>query len=311
MLCGEVQPEGGCESHAECFELLDDSDEDPNPSVTGPSGEITERNQDFFCVDQRCRRACEDAEECLLRRLPGPRCFQELVRYSVAAHDAFVLDGPGVLDFFPDRVSADPQTSECLEAEGSTATVSTLLQSRIRIGPTLETLGVPECTSGPPTTFGASVCRITTPRSEDVNSAFHTLTYQGETIPALRISTPVGSFVLDLVDLSALSGSVPAQQGLLWPSSMARYDRGRLVRGYRVQFGTVSAYFPFNILGLTADGINPLYFPVRIVSSPDPAKVFVVDATGSGSRFGLRGQVLKVTVNGTSTVADVLFDGVR
>ena len=37
----------------------------------------------------------------------------------------------------------------------------------------------------------------------------------------------------------------------------------------------------------------------------------VVDATGSGSQFGLRGQVLKVTVNGISTVADVLFDGVR
>lgn len=314
MTCAEAQPEGGCTSHEECFELLDDQPGDPNfssMSVDGEGQPVALRNQDFFCVDRRCRIACEEGDDCLLRRLPGPRCFGEFVRYSVSARNAFVVDGPGVLDFFPDRVFADPDTSECVEPPGVSGGVSTLLNSRVPLGADLSSLGLEACPSGPPTSFSPNPCLVTTPRSDSALSAFHTFTYQGETVPAVRISTPVGTFMLDLVDLFSLGGVVPEQDGFLWPSEFATFNRARIRRGYLMEFGTVQSYAPFNIFGLSADGANPLYYPVRIVPSPDLTRVFVVDATGSGSQFGLRGQVLKVTVNGISTVADVLFDGVR
>lgn len=305
MLCGTVQPEAGCETHAECYDLLDNQEEDPRPSVDGL------RNQDFFCVDQRCRRACEDEDECLLRRLPGPRCFSEFVRYSISARNSFVVDGPGALDFFTDRVRKDPETLECLEIDGASQGVSTLLTSRVPLGPDEESLGLPECPEGLPSSTSPNPCVITTPRSESASSQFHTFTYQGDPVTAVRVSTPVGTFVLDLVDLFTLGSSLPDQPGVLWPASYRKFNRGRLPKGYRLNFGTLRAFAPLNLFGLSADGLNPLYYPVRIIPSPDLTEMFIVDATGSGSQFGLRGQVLKVFVNGISTVGDTTFDGVR
>jgi hypothetical protein len=305
MICGSEQPEAGCQTHAECYDLLDDQPEDPRPSVDD------QRNQDFFCVDQRCRRACEDEEECLLRRLPGPRCFSEFVRYSITARNAFVVDGPGALDFFTDRVRTDPDTLECIEIDGAGDGVSTLLTSRVPLGPDEENLGLPECPPGLPSSTSPNPCVITTPRSESASSEFHTFTYQGESVMAVRFSTPVGSFVLDLVDLFTLGSSLPDEPGVLWPASYRKFYRGRIPRGYRLDFGTLQSYAPLNLFGLSADGLNPLYYPVRIVPSPDLTEMFIVDATGSGSQFGLRGQVLKVFINGISTVGDNTFDGVR
>jgi hypothetical protein len=104
---------------------------------------------------------------------------------------------------------------------------------------------------------------------------------------------------------------LPDQPGVLWPASYRKFNRGRLPKGYRLNFGTLRAFAPLNLFGLSADGLNPLYYPVRIIPSPDLTEMFIVDATGSGSQFGLRGQVLKVFVNGISTVGDTTFDGVR
>ncbi|MGB1699344.1 MAG: hypothetical protein ACPHRO_05275, partial [Nannocystaceae bacterium] len=124
-----------------------------------------------------------------------------------------------------------------------------------------------------------------TPRSASASSEFHTFTYQDDSVTAVRVSTPVGSFVLDLVDLFSLGSALPDQPGVLWPESFATFNRGRLSRGYRLDFGTVQAFAPLNLFGISA--------------------------TGSGSQFGLRGQVLKVFINGISTVGDTNFDGVR
>jgi hypothetical protein len=250
-------------------------------------------------------------DECLEARLPGPRCFGELVRYEVHAGDSFLLRGPGIAAFLAEDVRENPTTGEC-ERVTSGQDAQPLLTSRIPIGPDAANLGLPACSSDAQTPGPAdpNACVITSPRGSG-QTLFHTMTYQQTApVPAIRVTNPSMSVVLDLTDLDALTAEIPGLEGRLWPAEFAAFRRSRIPPGYRVVFSTAQGYRPIPSIDLTADGSNFLVLPVRLVDAPESTAFFVVDGSGPGAG-GLRGQVLRVSIEVDGLRADRNFDAVR
>ncbi|MEZ4381486.1 MAG: hypothetical protein R3A79_09060 [Nannocystaceae bacterium] len=298
LICSEDQPEGGCSTNLDC-EGIEGVDR---------NGEAAEFP---LCIDGLCRRACdEETEDCILRRLPGPRCFGELLRYQVRSHNSFIVRGPGAYSFLSQQVRAD-ETGECFVDP----TVSNLLTSRIRLGEDLaDTKGhaiwpIPECPSNDiPTTGTPNPCFVTghRPASLDANDPerlFHNLFYAGKAIEAIRYSNPMFSVELDLVSLLDLAAPIPGES-TPWPAEFTDFRRSRIPRNYRESFSSLTGYQPFN------EGANigsvTLVGPVRVVEGPQNGIVYVVDASGSGGVGGLRGQVMRVTLT-PNVVVDETF----
>ncbi len=288
LICAEEQPEGGCAENVECEGVVG-SDRLGNEDVAFP-----------LCIDGMCRRACDEAagEDCVLRRLPGSRCFGELIRYHVRARNSFVVRGPGGYSFLSQRVRAD-ESGECYEDP----TVSNLLTSRIRLGVDEEATRfgnfapIPSCPSGKiPETGTPNPCFITEDRPaqlDDNSSArlFHDLSYQGQRVSAIRYSNPMLSLVLDLTSLTDLSQNIPGQE-LAWPVDYVGFRRSRIPRSYRESFATATGYLPFNEGAVL--GSVPLVGPVRVVNGGNSGIIYVVDGSGSGGSGRLRGQVMRI-----------------
>jgi hypothetical protein len=309
FVCTRTQPEGGCTSDEQCQALLTATEEDAY--VDPDTGLPVAGDFEFRCVDQRCRRSCVYEDECLEARLPGPRCFGELVRYEVHAGDSFLLRGPGIAAFLAEDVRENPTTGEC-ERVTSGQDAQPLLTSRIPIGPDAANLGLPACSSDAQTPGPAdpNACVITSPRGSG-QTLFHTMTYQQTApVPAIRVTNPSMSVVLDLTDLDALTAEIPGLEGRLWPAEFAAFRRSRIPPGYRVVFSTAQGYRPIPSIDLTADGSNFLVLPVRLVDAPESTAFFVVDGSGPGAG-GLRGQVLRVSIEVDGLRADRNFDAVR
>lgn len=360
--CNDEQPEGGCDLDEDCRELegcavLDEegnpTDEseclcieklcrkpceclDPQPDQTCEmdsdcDGEPECQDGECFCdPDGQCARECLNYD-CLVRRLPGPACFQEFTRYQVRAHNQFLVSGAGATNFLSDQVFADPDSVsphtgglECYLA-GAEAGVSSLLTSRIPLGATEDDIDLPVCDTGVPNSGSPNPCLITQNRSSDASSLFHYFTYgdQGGEDPAdvtaIRYSNPVMTVILDLTDLRALGTRIPDGDrepvaGLnklapLWPTAFHEFRRSRIPRGYRQEFSTTPGYSAKNfVVGI---GRNLLTFPTRIISSPDLNWAFIVDGSGPGTSTSIRGQVLRVDVSSNPPLADIGFDGVR
>ncbi len=313
FICAEEQVEGGCTSHSDCQEL--------------------ESDDDLYCVEGMCRRECSGSDECTLRRLPGPACFSEFVRYRVAADNSFVFRGGGAASFMTDLVqtidhgesldigndaldrdgnptlSLDSQRYECVERP-SDSNVSELMTSRIRLPANSEGLAsIPVCGSDIPHAGESNPCRISATRTADDASKFHRLAYNEAAIPALRFSNPVMSIVLDLTDPMYLSQPAdPSSEGF-WPTQFRLFRRSRIPRGYRQSFSTRAGYIPKNS-GVRLGG-SDLTFPTRIVNAPEYGIVYVVDSSGPGSGTSIRGQVMRVQLLGNVIVPDENFDGVR
>jgi hypothetical protein len=320
FVCTELQPENSCSTDEDCTDLLEGTDED--------------QGQEFLCIEESCRRACEDADECILRRLPGPACFREFVRYEIRARNAFTVEGEGPARFMSDKVFSDPdtippqaetQTPECVDG-GVAAGVSNLLTSRIPLGPDEDSLDLPLCepTDNVPDSGSPNPCLITQSRASDPVSRFHTFDYfatqvDGGEVTAVRYSNPIMSLVVDLTDLEALGISIPDSQrevftdlvneGGLWPAAFRRFRRSRIPRGYRETFNITPGYTPIN--AAVGIGSNFLTFPLRIVNAPDLNWTFIVDASGPGTSTSIRGQVLRVDAASNPPLADIGFDGVR
>ena len=303
LLCGPVQPETGCESHEDCLQLVEEGAE---PADTYP-----------LCIDGLCRRPCGDDEECILRRLPGPTCVQELARYLVLARNSFVVRGPGAYDFLDQKVRADAVTQECYEDPD----VSNLLTSRIRLGSDeADTRNnpvwpIPTCPPGSerPGAGTPNPCFIDTPRPQSLppdapGGLFHNFSY-GEnpnegTVPALRFSNPMFSLVLDLTSLKGLIDPVPATD-TAWPGPFAAFKRARIPRNFNESFSTVTGYSPYDV-GVVTSSIA-LVGPTRIINAPETATVFVVDTSGGTGTGGVRGQVVRVTLSGGQVTPDDKF----
>lgn len=294
FICADEQPDDGCTSDAECTALLGD-------------------DHPWLCIEERCRRPCEDASECILRRLPGPTCFGEFVRYQVALRNQFQVNGPVVPT---NLVEVDPNTGECVQTPD--AGVSQLLTSRLPLPASdspddPEWLAIPVCDT--PLGGGdvnvvdpsaANPCRINAPRS---NSAlFHNFRYEGEQVSALRFSNPVFSIVLDLSSLEFLTRNVPGLGDQAWPADFARFRRSRIPRGYWESFRIGEGYRYFADF-LVLEG-RPVTLPVRIVPAPEQNVAFIVDGSGPGSTASIRGQVLRVFL-GDTVLSDEAFTGVR
>jgi len=319
FVCTDTQPDGGCSTHADCNEIIE-FDENGNPTEPIESGERA------WCIDGSCQRRCNrQFEECLLRQVPGPACFQELVVYNVRVHNQFLLSGPGDdAVFFTDRVLVDQDDPDatCRPATDSDQ-VSGLLTSRIPLGPTADALGIPECPSDINTIVNPgdpNPCLITTPRG-DGTTPFHQMAFGGQTVTAIRFSNPFFTIVIDLVDLTALTREVDNHEDSVWTPEFASFRRSRIPRGYRVRFSTQAGYLAFeeNNPG-TQSGITStnLIFPVRVVGrSPNVATdqyrfAFIIDAAGTGTNTGLRGQVLRAAyASQQGGLVDPSFDGVR
>jgi len=288
MICADEQPEGGCKVNADCEGIVG-TDRLGNEEVPFP-----------LCLDGICRRPCDEeaGEDCVLRRLPGPQCFGELIRYHVRARNSFIVRGPGGYSFLDQRVRAD-DNGECYEDHSA----SNLLTSRIRLGEDEEDTRfgdfdpIPSCPSGKiPETGTPNPCFITEDRPAvlDGNSSarlFHDFFYQGERVSAIRYSNPMFSLVLDLASLTDLAAPVPGED-LAWPADFSSFRRSRIPRNYRESFSTVQAYSPYNE-GATLGSV-PLVGPVRVVNGPDNGIIYVVDASGSGGSGGLRGQIMRI-----------------
>jgi hypothetical protein len=317
LLCAETQPDGGCEVHEDCEGVAEEGDacessldcprdREGAPSACDPE---TKRCQLSFpyCYDGRCRRACDEAiEDCALRRLPGPRCFSELVRYSVLARNSFVVNGPGVYSFLNERVRADAD-GRCYEDPS----ISTLLTSRIRLDVDAEgQLGLPSCPGGGTITIDApNPCLINAPRPAQLSAAsperlFHRLLFADEPIPAIRYSNPMFSLVLDLTSPIDLARDIPGLTGGRWSAASVAFQRSRIPRSYTLGFTTLAGYNPYNEGVLL--GSVPLAGPTRVVNAPETGIVYVVDASGRGGAQGIRGQVMRVLLS-PSVIADESF----
>ncbi|MEZ4451742.1 MAG: hypothetical protein R3B09_19915 [Nannocystaceae bacterium] len=299
LVCAEEQPDGGCEQNADCAEIVDD-----------------EGRSYPYCYDGVCRRPCEEGEDCVLRRLPGPRCFQELVRYQVRAHNAFIVEGPGRFEFIADRVKIADDGSCYEDAE-----ISSLLTSRIRLGRDEDDTRhnalwpIANCpSSGLPDTGAPNPCFIpdVRPALVGANSAeriFHRMVYVAETedplvptsapVPAIRFSNPAFSLVLDLTSLEGLV----SRGG--WRAEYRDFKRARISRGYAQSFGILTGYTPRDEPALI--GQVPLVGPVRVVNAPELGRVYVVDAAGRGGSAGIRGQVMYVNVAVLPVLASETF----
>lgn len=291
LVCSEEQPDGGCEANVDCDGIVDED------------GRIYP-----YCFDGVCRRPCADGEECILRRLPGPRCFGELVRYQVFTHNAFRVAGPGRYSFMAERVKV-AEDGACYEDPS----VSSLLTSRIRLGAdeadTRENALWPiqDCPSeNIPDTGAPNPCFIPDVRPGALNSnsaerIFHLFNYGGQEggpVPAIRYSNPMFSLVLDLTSLEGLASDGG------WPAADRAFVRARIPRNYQQTFTTLDGYRPINDPAVVR-GV-PLVGPVRVVSGPEVGTIYVVDAAGRGGSNGIRGQVMRVTL-APNIVADENF----
>lgn len=307
FVCTEEQPDGGCASDSDCEEVAPGS----------------------LCIEDRCRVPCDDPNGCLLMRLPGPACFREFVRYQVRARNAFLVTGGGPTAFLSDQVFADQDSlspysgsPECTLSEPQ-AGISSLLTSRIPLGPDEDHLDLPACPPSDNNPSAASVnpCLIEQDRFGNEDSRFHRFDYGGMDKPvmAVRYTNPVMSVIIDLVDLKALGTAIPESErtlglqrmveGTLWPEEFRHFKRSRIPRGYRMEFGATPGYQPINTgVGIGSVGLT---FPVRAIASPDLNWVFVVDGSGPGTSTAVRGQVLRVDVASNPPLADTSFDGVR
>ncbi|HVI02535.1 MAG TPA: hypothetical protein VM869_27700, partial [Enhygromyxa sp.] len=286
FICADEQPDDGCITDADCTTLLGD-------------------DEPWMCIEERCRRPCEDADECVFRRLPGPTCFAEFVGYQVALRNAFHVEGP---IFHTNLVQADPDTGECISTQD--AEVSQLLTSRLPLPASdspddPEWLSIPVCSGDTVEPSNPNPCRISVPRS---GALFHNIAYEGEQVSALRFSNPVFSLVLDLSALETLTRDVPDVEGQSWPAEFARFRRSRIPRGYWESFRLGNGYEPFfDVLSLES---RPVTLPVRIVPAPQSDVAFIVDGSGPGSTASIRGQVLRVFLT-DQVASDEAFLGVR
>ncbi|MEM7157528.1 MAG: hypothetical protein AAF799_32105 [Myxococcota bacterium] len=282
------QPPLPCDSQ---FTVEGDFDEDGNPTVYTQEclgeGEV--------CVAGTCHVPCEDNNPgCMLSPLPGPRCFPELVRYSVQLHESLAFSGSST-PFLTDRVISSPLTGECVEDEQ----VSNLLTSRIRLGPDAEsTFGtglwqIPDCVNPDQASpDDPNPCRIVAERAAGPASLFHTFRYRDELVPAIRYSNPVMSVIIDLTSLTGLVSAPPDSPTRPWPASFAEFLRARIPDGYREEFASQNGFVPYNEPVVV--GTSPLVYPVRIIRGPEFEADFIIDAGGRGGVAGIRGQVVRI-----------------
>lgn len=295
LSCGPAQPDNGCADHDDCAVLTPDFP---------------------LCIGGLCRRPCGPDEDCGLAPLPGPRCFQELVRYQVLARNSFIVSATsGPYNFLAQKVKADPVSGECYEDPD----VSNLLTSRIRLGSDEADMRqnplwpIPSCPadSARPDGGAPNPCFVDTPRStglspDTVGSLYHFFSYGAaedgrRPVPALRYSNPMMSFVLDLSSLLDLAAPIPGTEDALWPAEFAEYRRSRIPGRARESFGTKRGYTPYDAAVVTAS--VSLTGPTRIINAPELSTVFVVDSSGGTTR----GQVVRVTLAGGQVQPDVAF----
>ena len=299
FVCSEEQPNDGCASDDDCEGLPF-----PGPSAD-PNAPEPEPGEAWMCVEERCRRPCRSAAECTLRRLPGPTCFGEFVRYQVGLRNAFQVTGP--VSFEGDRVDVDPDTGECrptLDGE-----LSQLLSSRISLPETDDPsdpvwAAIPVCSTDAVEPGNPNPCRI---MSE--GGRFHNLSYEGETVSALRFSNPVFSLILDLTSVDSLTSNISGFEELSWGVGQVGFERARIPAGYSETFRLGSGYQPFADF-LLVEGSRPVTYPVRILAGPAEAEVYIVDGSGPGSSTSIRGQVVRATLGDQVSVDDT-FIGVR
>lgn len=319
LRCGEEQPETGCESHDDCLELITDA-----PMTANKDGVIDPEVYPL-CIDGLCRRPCDEGldgegnprEDCILRRLPGPTCVQELAHYLVLARNSFVLRGPGAYDFLDQKVRADTVTNECYEDPE----VSNLLTSRLRLGrDEADTRNnpswpIPTCPPGSerPGAGTPNPCMIDTVRPDNLptdapGGLFHRFNYGEESekvaIPAVRLSNPMMSLVIDLTSIEGLINPVPGTEQA-WQTRFADFKRSRIPRNFNESFGTIPGYIPYDVAVVTSS--LALVGPTRIINAPESATVFVVDTSGGTGTGGVRGQVVRVNLAGGQVTPDDKF----
>jgi hypothetical protein len=322
-VCVGQQPDGGCDDDEACVGLgaqylcVDSVCRAPCDLCPPPTQPAAPCQIDDDCVDAEagqvciagvCHEPCEGTNpSCLLSPLPGPRCFPELVRYTVRLNEAFSFSGSST-PFLSDRVVADPVTGECMEDEA----VSSLLTSRIRLGPDsaatfgTDTWQIRDCVN--PEEAGPddpNPCRIVSERSADPYSLFHRFRYEDQPVAAIRFSNPLLSVTIDLTSLTGLTTEPPDFSGQTWPAAFAEFLRARIPSGYREEFATINGFIAF------ADGVvvgsTPLVYPVRILRAPEPNGDFIVDAGGRGGAAGVRGQVVRIDHAPGQVVTDQQF----
>jgi hypothetical protein len=300
-VCAEGTPDGGCIDDEECVDLDHD-------------GEITtdeaENSGEWLCIEERCRRPCEDPSECMLRPLPGPACFAEFVRYEVTLRNAFLVGVTNVSSTL-DPVEVDPDTGECVRS--TSVENSTLLTSRLPLPASSSAddpdwNAIPLCPTDAVLPTDPNPCRID---STQVATRFHLLPYQGQNVDALRFSNPLFSLVVDLTSLETLTSDVETFTASSWPVSFVPFRRSRISRGYEQVFRLApqTGYQPFSKLVILES--RPVTLPMRIVPSPEASVVFIVDGAGPGTSSGIRGQVVRATLSDGDVSVDSTFNGVR
>jgi hypothetical protein len=301
FVCAEGTPEGGCIDHSECAEL------DHEGNITT---EESEQTGEWLCIEDRCRRPCEDPSECMLRPLPGPTCFGEFVLYQIAARNQFLVRADGLNTAF-DPVEVDPDTGECVRS--SSVENSALLTSRLPMPASTrpddpEWNAIPLCPTDIVLPTDPNPCRITTLSTD---TRYHLLSYRGETVDALRFSNPLFSLVLDMTSIQTLVSDVPTFGASSWPVEFVPYLRSRIPRNYEQEFRLASGfgYQPFS--DLVSLESRPVTLPMRIVPSPESPIVFIVDGAGPGTSSGIRGQVVRVALTDGDATVDTSFNGVR
>lgn len=303
FVCTEEQPDGGCDTTAEC-QVID---------------------AESMCVEGLCRRPCReddpDGKGCMLRRLPGPACFAEFVTYGIHARNSYLVRGPGSASFLHDRVRAN-EDGECVQLDADDDSVSALLTSRIPLGPSDDNLGLPYCDDDVEPQFAANPCIITTPRPANGLSLFHYLSVAGggagtdaqEPVTAVRYSNPSIQLVLDLTSIDRLMEEVP-NADRYWPSSFRAFRRSRIPPGFSEAFRAAGAPPESRSMFLNySQGITPLTLPVRIMQGArglTSRDVYVVDSSGPGGGDDFRGQVVLLKVSIASASLDTDFNGVH
>jgi hypothetical protein len=333
FVCLQEQPDGGCAIDSDCRES-------GIASIWDQLSPAAQRFSTSYCMEGRCRRPCMDAEdvaaisaqdrellgskldnlvrdECSVRRLPGPACFQELVRYEVRARNAFVVQSnKDESRYFADQVTSTEDGECVLKPAGSE---STLLTSRIPLGRDGEHIGLPPCEAGDqiPGVNSPNPCLEVQPRTSQSPGRFHYFSYGSERSPvkSVRFSNPVMTFNLDLTDIQSLLASIPGTNEA-WPAEFATFRRARIPRGYATTFETASNRgYVLDPLRPTLVGSNSnsssLAYPVRVVKSPAGDRFYVVDAGDQESAIGVRGQVMRLEWNGLSFTPGTHFIGVR
>ncbi len=311
LVCAPEQPDTGCETHADCIALIEDGSQ---PNEIFP-----------LCVDGLCRRVCTgekdpmtgEFDDCVLRRLPGPTCVRELSRYLVLARNSFVVRGPGSYDFLDQRVRV-AEDGSCYEDPE----VSNLLTSRIRLGAdeadtrNNSAWPIPTCPPGSerPGAGTPNPCFIDTPRPANLppdaqSGLFHNFSYgfgkdADNTVPALRFSNPMMSFVLDLTSLDGLIDPIPGTE-MPWSPDFAEFRRSRIPRNFNESFNTRAGYSPFDV-PVVATSLA-LVGPTRIINAPELGYVYIVDSAGGTGTGGVRGQVIRIGLAGGQSNPDVKF----